>query len=147
MGLVYWIHCNETGQNYIGSTIYSLHKRITQHINQTTNNIYSSKPIIDRNNYNVSVLEDNINKDILKIREQFYMDCCDNKVNKYQAFGINEVKKKKSTAKAYHNYWINHKQEINNRKGISITCDCGSIYRKSGRSQHIKTKKHLAFSA
>jgi len=145
MGLVYWIHCNETNQNYIGSTTYSLNKRINEHIKESYK--YSSKPIIDRNNYSVSILEDNINKDILKVREQFYMDCCDNLLNIYRANGVDEVKKKKTLAKAYHNYWINHKEEINKKKGIKITCECGSVYRKSGKSQHIKTKKHLDFVA
>ena len=72
MGLVYWIYCNQTYKSYIGSTIQKIDERIKRHHRQID---CSSKQILDGGNYDIIILEDNINQDILKIREQFYMDC------------------------------------------------------------------------
>lgn len=114
MGLVYWISCNETNENYIGSTTMTLKQRMNKHKNKYTN----AKSIIERNNYKVIILEDNIDKDILRIREQFYMDCCDNLVNKMKAY---------------------------TKPVIKISCMCGSIINTRYYNQHILTWKHKSF--
>ena len=116
MGLVYCITCNETNENYIGSTTMTLKQRMTQHksIKQSS----GARSIIDRNNYKVIILEDNIDRDILKMRQQFYMDCCDNLVNKMKAY---------------------------TKPVIKISCMCGSIINTRYYNQHILTWKHKSF--
>ena len=47
MGLVYCITCNETNENFIGTTITTLKQRMANHKSK-----YScARSIIDRNNY------------------------------------------------------------------------------------------------
>ena len=115
MGLVYCITCNETNEKYIGSTITTLKQRMFSH----KCNYSCGRSIIDRNNYKVIILEDNIDRDILKMRQQFYMDSCDNLINKMKAYTTKPV--------------------------IKISCVCGSIIRKDYNHQHILTWKHKSF--
>lgn len=112
MGLVYCITCNETNENFIGTTITTLKQRMANHKSK-----YScARSIIDRNNYKVIILEDNIDKDILRIREQFYMDCCDNLVNKMKAYTKPKEKER---------------------------CECGCMVANINKHQHILTWKHI----
>jgi len=39
-------------------------------------------------------------------------------------------------------YKAAHKEDINNCAREKIQCECGMTYRRSGKSQHIKSKKH-----
>lgn len=128
MGLVYWISCNETNENYIGSTTTTLKQRMFSH----KCNKQSSSSIIDRNNYKVIILEDNIDRDILRIREQFYMDCCDNLINKNKAYNKQIIKTiKKPIIKP-----IIKSENIKR-------CECGCMISEINKSQHISTMKHI----
>ena len=118
MGLVYCITCNETNENYIGSTLTTLKQRMFSHKCEYN----SAKSIIDRNNYKVIILEDNIDKDILRIREQFYMDCCDNLINIRRAFNSLSIKSENITR-----------------------CECGCMVRENYKHIHILTWKHKSF--
>jgi hypothetical protein len=42
-------------------------------------------------------------------------------------------------------YHENHKEKRNEKKMEKITCECGSIHTRSGKSNHLKSKKHKAF--
>jgi hypothetical protein len=96
-GFIYEIKCNETDEVYIGSTIKSLKDRMRIH---TQNKNCSSIQIIERNNYQVNILEYvdcNELKD-LRIRERFYYDKvnCINKVKPYSS-----IEEKKEAYKLY----------------------------------------------
>ena len=161
MGLVYCIHCNETGENYIGSTTTSLRDRMYRHNEKRTD--CSSKQIIDRGNYDVSILEDNIENDILKVREQFYMDCCDNLVNQVRAYRTEEQKieqkkitdtqfKKNNPKKVaeWNRKWNENNKEKRKeyrraRMSIIITCECGSKFQSQNYTNHFKSKKHQKY--
>ena len=137
MGLVYWIYCNQTYKSYIGSTIQKIDERIKRHHRQID---CSSKQILDGGNYDIIILEDNINQDILKIREQFYMDCCDNLVNKQRAYRTDEQayqQKLKADRRS--------KEKLKWKRTIKYTCECGSICNNYMKHRHLKTKKHLAY--
>jgi len=83
MGIIYIIICNETGERYVGSTKTTISKRMKTHRKQ--NDTCSCHQIILRNNYRIEVLEEVDNNDILRIREQEWIDKteCVNKVNAY----------------------------------------------------------------
>lgn len=50
--------------------------------------------------------------------------------------------KTKQSLKCYYN----RKEEINKRrKRVQFTCECGSLILKSGKSNHLKSQKHLNF--
>jgi len=144
MGLVYWIHCNITEENYIGSTIQSLKKRLVNHTGK--NNKCSSKQIIDRGDYDVIVLEDNIPNDILKVREQFYMDCCDNLVNVKEAIDTGYKKRYLETHKDHKAEYDKMYRAKNKDKYVKkIYCECGGSYLMKHKSTHFKTKRHMNY--
>ncbi len=39
-------------------------------------------------------------------------------------------------------YYKNNKKQILNKVNVKMTCTCGSIFRKSDKARHYKTKKH-----
>ena len=67
-GKVYEIVCNETGERYVGSTILRMCLRKALH--KQKYNGCSSRPIIDRNNFTINILEENIPEEILRQTEQ-----------------------------------------------------------------------------
>ena len=53
--------------------------------------------------------------------------------------------KRDEILKSKKEYYKKNKEKIieNKKNGEKITCECGSIFRKCDKSQHLKTKKHL----
>jgi len=69
VGKVYEIVCNQTGERYVGSTILRMCLRKAHHKDKK-HNMCSSRPIMDRNDYTINILEDNIPADVLRQFEQ-----------------------------------------------------------------------------
>ena len=80
---IYKIVCNETNDIYIGSTTLTLEHRLSAHIR---NKDCSSRQIMDRGNYDMTLIEKfPCNSYLeLRMREQFYMDTIPN-INKIRA--------------------------------------------------------------
>lgn len=82
-GKIYRLVCNETGEQYIGSTTTSLTRRLQSHRNRNGGEC-RSKAIIDRGNYEIVLIEDYPceTKQQLEIRERHFIETmpC---VNKY----------------------------------------------------------------
>jgi len=57
-GKIYRIVCNETGEQYIGSTTVSLSRRLAEHVNSIKRNWCKSSSIIERGNYEIVLIED-----------------------------------------------------------------------------------------
>ena len=72
LGKVYEIVCNQTGERYVGSTKLKMCLRKALHKMKT--NGCKSKQIIDRNDYVITILEDNVPADILRKTEQAWQD-------------------------------------------------------------------------
>jgi hypothetical protein len=114
-GKIYRIHCNITGKDYIGSTIYTLAKRLGDHIANYRrwldgkSNRVSSFEILQCGDYEIILIEDYPCKSKLELlkRERYWctrMDCV-NKVKNQGAqleMGIMNYQKQ---------YWKNHKAE------------------------------------
>ena len=110
--MIYEIVCNITGDRYIGSTKQDIEKRIAHHKHDRNKKIAcASKNIINRDNYNYSILE-KINttcKIELRQLEQKWIDTLPN-VNKVNAY-LNEEQKKN-----YKKIWYeNNKEKILNK--------------------------------
>ena len=77
-GKIYELCCIDTGERYIGSCCTTLTKRLYAH--KTKSNVCASKQIIERGNYEMTLLEDfSCNrKDQLTARERFYYDLLPN---------------------------------------------------------------------
>ena len=122
IGKIYGIICWFTGEIYIGSTTVSLEKRLTQH---KYSNECSSKYIIQRNNYEIFLLEQfkyENNKDLLW-KERYYYDSYDC-VNINPPITTND-EKLKSLQKGYDKYtktdkYLQRKKERFQKKWI---CD------------------------
>jgi hypothetical protein len=52
---------------------------------------------------------------------------------------------KQSISEKIKEYRENNKQSINEKRKEKMTCECGSIHRKSEKSRHIRSKKHQSF--
>jgi hypothetical protein len=89
-GKIYKIQCKITGECYIGSTIVTLSKRISTHKASYKRWLnghgykFSSYPIIERNDYEITLVE-NFPCDIkyhLLCRERYYIEHTPNCINK-----------------------------------------------------------------
>jgi hypothetical protein len=81
-GKIYRIVCNETGEQYIGSTTQSLAQRLTQH---KCHQKCMSRQILERKNYAIVLIEECPceNKEQLGRRERHYiesMECINNRI-------------------------------------------------------------------
>ena len=169
IGFIYKIHCNETGEDYYGST-NNLNKRMSMHKCSTEKHLSKrqceSRKIIERNNYKVEVIEtlNYDDKTELKIREQHYLDTCIC-INKFGAYQSLEDKKaavrergksekglkEKATyrennrdylAKCSRERYALKKEEINAKRCLKIICSCGQEITQGKHNQHLKTAKH-----
>lgn len=57
-GKIYRIVCNETGEQYIGSTTQTLAQRLGQHKSKSSSKQYTSWQIIERMNYEIVLIEE-----------------------------------------------------------------------------------------
>lgn len=78
-GKIYKIHCNLTGEDYYGSTTYTLQKRINNHKSNSKNTSKkqcTSKKIIDRGDFQIELVENYPckTKRELQVRERYYID-------------------------------------------------------------------------
>jgi hypothetical protein len=110
--MIYEIVCNLTGERYIGSTLNPVDKRIKEHIwDRNKKKVCASQIIINRNNYNYSILEktDIISRKELTNLEQKWIDKLPN-INKNNAYLTDDDKKN------YKKIWYeNNKEKILNK--------------------------------
>jgi hypothetical protein len=163
--LVYAIICNETGEQYIGSTTTSLIQRLSVHKAPSQNRECKSRQIIDRNNYYVKVLEDKFDsREEMLWRERFYIETeeCVNKglpiSTKEEINAKKALRDKTDKARQEHkNYYTAHAEDIkqksrewylSNKERVKeyrktrITCECGKDYGIGDKKKHTNTLKH-----
>lgn len=129
IGKIYILKCNISGLQYIGSTIQKLNQRLSQHKNQYKRYVkglrhyMTSYEIIKNNDYSIELIEEVEYDNIIELHkiELKYINSIDC-VNKCIPPSENKDYRKEK-----------------------ITCCCGSIYSKSNKSHHEKTKKHKNF--
>tara|TARA_R110002020_G_scaffold187652_2_gene386132 strand:- start:63 stop:731 length:669 start_codon:yes stop_codon:yes gene_type:complete len=174
-GKIYKIVCNISNEIYIGSTIQTLNQRLAVHksikvkcssykilergdykIELIKNYPCKSKWELEEEEAKYIRENECINKTIPhRTYEERYED---NKVHfqqyqkKYREDNREYLKEydknRKNKKERYENnkkfYQLN-KEEINKKKKERITCECGSIIRKSDISRHRKSIKHIKF--
>ena len=104
-GYVYCIHCNITGDNYVGSTRNTINIRMRSH--KCKANKCQSKHILARGDYTVEVLEVVFDNDLI-MREKYYMNNTEQTINKVRC-GVTEEERKES-ARLHH---IENNERIN----------------------------------
>ena len=126
-GKIYKIVCNETGIEYIGSTIkLYLCSRISEHkgkykawLKGTTKNYCSSYKCFEKDNYSIVLLEKFpcTSRDELHARERKYIEnnskCCNLL-----------MPNRKDTSKSLY------------------VCECGANFQKHEKPRHLRSKKH-----
>jgi hypothetical protein len=152
MGYIYKIVCNLTNEIYYGKSNGKANQRLNSH--KCKSNESSSKQIIERGNYSFSIIEDNIEDNLLTEREYFYIknnECInintpyidgDNRYTRMlQKLKNNynenpELYKKKSIDRYYNNH-----TKIREQRNEKIMCECGKEYTRGNKARHFKTHK------
>ena len=55
------------------------------------------------------------------------------------------LENKEKCLEYHHKRYSENKQEILNRQKIKTKCECGSVYNRSRKKRHVKTKKHIKY--
>jgi hypothetical protein len=152
-GLIYRIICNDTNEQYYGSTIQTLAQRLSGHVasykkwSKDGGKKLSSCPIIERNNYKIILVEafPCNNKMELERQERTHIE---------QNLCLNRIIPQRTTKEYYKDnveklkeYGLKYKQEnkaiITEQKKAVIMCECGENYTVSHKSRHLKSHKAL----
>ena len=161
-GKIYKIVCNITGKIYIGSTVSTLSRRLSQHKSlykcylKGITRFMTSFDIIKEDDYKIVLIE-NVNcsnKEDLTKRERFYIENfdCVNKIIPTRT--IKEYKEKNREKQIIYNinFWKNNQNKMReyylkyrDKKTELYYCDCGSKVTREHKSHHFKTKKHIAY--
>ena len=131
---------NEPNKVYIGSTSYKLSDRLTCH---KTNKKTTCKEIINLGDCQIEELE-KCNIDNRYERERYYIETlkC---VNKIIPGKTDEEKRIENIERQKQNYIKNKDKILEDRKINKFKCACGSIYRKYGKKEHERSKKHKKY--
>jgi hypothetical protein len=145
VGNIYCITCLETGEKYIGSTSKHIEVRLDQH--KSINNHCSSKQIIDRNNYELTLLETMLTdkkRNVLLQERKWLEENIDVAVNKNLPCQSPEEKRaymkqyEKTNAEYYRLYRLAHRDKWN----AKIVCECGTTISRINKNTHTKSTKH-----
>ena len=119
-GKIYKIHCNLTGEDYYGSTTYTLQVRINCHKSTSKKPLKQqckSKQIIDRGDFQIELVENYPceTKRELQVRERYYIDNFPNINHVVPTRTQQEYKEHhKEKYKEYNSkYEKEHRQELN----------------------------------
>ena len=134
---------------YVGSTEKTLKQRMYNHVMMMD---CCSRVIIERGNYESEIIEetDEINR---YIREQHWIDkigtlnqqkCYieNHKTHKHDYDVLYKLEHKDRYLKQGRQYYKDNKEQIRERKGVNVICDCGGTYTLCHKKRHFKTLKH-----
>tara|TARA_R110000868_G_scaffold8959_3_gene45392 strand:+ start:1174 stop:1605 length:432 start_codon:yes stop_codon:yes gene_type:complete len=136
MFLVYRIYDLETAECYVGST-NKINKRITFHKSPFSR--ASSKQIVEKNNYEVEILEENIEEDDILWKERDYIEKY-NCINMRRPI-ITEEERKEHDRCRKKEYYLKNKEKLNEK----MECICGSTFVKREKARHEKRDKHKRY--
>lgn len=146
-GTVYTIRCKTTGEQYIGSTCKHVEYRLEQH--RQKGNKTSSRTIIDRNNYELIILEAVIcdSRFELLYRERHYIETESNVVNKSRPIISDEDRKKAvlDYEHAHPEYFQKYRDDHREHWQSAYQCKCGVTCRLINKNRHEKSIQHKDF--
>jgi hypothetical protein len=146
-GTVYSIKCKETGDQYIGSTCKHVEYRLEQH--RQIGNKTSSRPIIDRKNFECIILESVIcdSKAELLYRERHFIETEPNVVNKCRP--IITVEERKASVLAYEHahpdYFQKYRDDHKEHWQSTYVCECKVSCRLINRNRHERSTQHKTY--
>jgi hypothetical protein len=143
-GTVYSIRCKETGEQYIGSTCKHVEYRLEQH--RQSGNKTSSRAIIDRNNFELIILESVIcdNKKELLYRERHFIETEPKVINKSRPIITIEERKKAvlDYEHAHPEYYKKYRDDHKQKWQGDYVCKCGITCRLINKNRHEKSLQH-----
>jgi len=167
--IIYGILCNITDEIYVGSSSKPLDIRMKWHINKSNGCI--SRQIINRGDYDASIIEDlgECELHFALQKEKYWIDELQSINIKYPILSPEELKQrqhnynitvKRQNYKSgdYSKYYQENKEQIKQnvklyriencenikqKRGEVIQCDCGKSYTFGNRLRHLKSKYHL----
>lgn len=159
---IYKLVNNVDEKIYVGSTCGTLRLRKSKHKQESTRSIermvYKHLNEIGWETVEIILIEafECNNKDELHKRERYWIDELKPELNKQlPASTIEEQNQRKNKKWKDNNkehlstyneeYRKKNIEDIKQREGIKITCECGSTILKRSMKRHIKLKKHIDF--
>lgn len=148
-GTVYSIKCKTTGEQYIGSTCKHVEYRLEQH--RQSGNKTSSRAIIDRDNFELIILESVIcdGRQELLYRERHFVETEPNVVNKSRPI-ISEEERKKAVLdyeRSHPEYFQKYRDDHKEKWQGDYLCKCGITCRLINKNRHEKSIQHKDFMA
>lgn len=148
-GTVYSIKCKTTGEQYIGSTCKHVEYRLEQH--RQSGNKTSSRAIIDRDNFELIILESVIcdGRQELLYRERHFVETEPNVVNKSRPI-ISEEERKKAVLdyeRSHPEYFQKYRDDHRGHWQSDYLCKCGITCRLINKNRHEKSIQHKDFMA
>lgn len=148
-GTVYSIRCKTTGEQYIGSTCKHVEYRLEQH--RQKGNKTSSRAIIDRNNFELIILEAVLcdGRQELLYRERHFVETEPNVVNKSRPI-ISEDERKKAVLdyeRSHPEYFQKYRDDHKGKWQGDYLCKCGTTCRLINKNRHEKSVQHKDFMA
>jgi len=143
-GTVYAIKCKTTGDQYIGSTMKHVEYRLEQH--RQLGNKTSSRPIIDRKNFECIILESVIcdSKKELLYRERYFVETESNVVNKCRPIITDEERKASVLAyeHAHKPYFQKYRDDHKEHWQSTYVCPCKVSCRLINKNRHERSTQH-----
>ena len=154
-GKIYKIWSPSQDLQYIGSTTQELsqrlggHKRNFKSFNNPDskfNNYCASYEVLKCEDYRIDLLENYscINKLELNKKEGEYIknNVCVNKVIPGRTMKEHYHDNKGELLEKQKQYRKNNKEKISEKRKVKISCNCGSVFRKSDKARHCQSLKH-----
>ena len=158
-GKIYKIVCNVSGEEYYGSTIEKLYKRLSKHKNEKR---CLSRNIINRGDYKIELIKDYPCNNVWELEEEeakyIRNNKCinkqiphrtyqeryeDNKEDQSQKRKIYYKDNKKEMDISMKKYREENKEEISKKRSEKLICECGELVSKRNIARHKKTIKHI----
>jgi hypothetical protein len=147
-GKIYKIVCNVSGEEYYGSTIEKLYKRLSKHKNDKR---CLSRNIINRGDYKIELIKNYPCSSKKELEEEESKYIRENKCINIKIPNRTKQEYREDNSEFFKNYYIkyrkqyyeNNKQELNKKAKEKLTCECGALVRINNLARHKKTLKHL----
>jgi len=144
-GSIYSIRCKTTGEQYIGSTMKHPEYRLEQH--RSKFNKTSSRRIIDRNNFELIVLEEVFCDDKMELlyRERYFVETEPNVVNKCRPIVSSQEKKQQllDYTHTHKPYFQKYRDDHREKWQGDWTCPCCDVLcRLINKNRHERSKQH-----
>jgi len=140
IGNIYAIVCRITGEMYIGSTSKHVEYRLEQH--KSSNNKCMSKQIIDRNNYDLKVLETLTanNKTEILLRERHWLE-----QSRIEGGTVVNKSNPIRTEEELKTYTKDKRIEHSQKWQADYVCPCGTLCRLINKNRHEQSKEHKKY--